>query len=192
MAPKPSWYLNHWPSLWLQFIVNGIFLAVNQQPAPSFGWAKPPSFTLCLPGCPLYHIMPCRLTDLAAIFPVIHWFNAVLFKSVHICLCAHQGQREGNSYLQFPSFSVASLSTFCQISSFVHFCFWTSLFGIFPSLSLRCSSLFLLFSLHLPRFPSSLYFCSSVALFIHSHSLPRCHSCLLAFCAFWSSFIWAV
>lgn len=33
---------------------------------------------------------------------------------------------------------------------------------------------------------------SSVALFIHSHSLPCCQFCLFVFYAFWSSFIWAV
>lgn len=61
-------------------------------------------------------------------------------------------------------------------------CFWPAFF--------ICFSLAFLFSFFLCpfllEFSLLLIRSSSVALFIHSHSLPCCHFCLFVFCAFWS------
>ena len=196
----PSWSLSHKLSLWVQFSANGIFLAVYQLPALPFAWAMPPSFALWVPGCPLYQIMPCRLADLAAIFL---WFTGLALLCPRLCVwaCVPSGSLSREllppalpfSFVCFfflficlhdSPFCLSLLPVLLAMSSMSSRSFMLS-FHPFP---LRCSLLSASISLDSSLPPLC---CSSVALFIHSHSLPCCHFCLFAFCAFWSSFIWA-
>lgn len=189
---RPSWSFSLWSGLWGigQCNINGIFLAGYQYPSLSYAWVMPPSYALRALGRPLYQIMPCRSAGLAAIFL---WFSGLaLFcprqSILDVAIRVSELRAVTSSSAILFCFLLLFLSLFmtqcafllCFSSILVFVCFFFPFLWPFPSVSISFDSSLLLLR------------CSSVALFIHSHSLPCCHFCLFVFCAFWSSFIWAV
>lgn len=204
MAPKPRNLVGK-VRLWVtepacggldstgQFNTNGIFLAEYQQPALSFAWLMFPTLALWVPGRPLYQIMPCRLAVLAAIFLWVSLFFSQASVCVLVCPSGSVNTSgPSTSFVCFFSFclnlhrgfffSVPSVLLLPFLSVFLHHLCFTFFFFLtsVPPLSLS------------PLISCSFVCCSFVPLFIHPHLFPCCHFCLLVFCAFWSSFIWAV